>query len=920
MTHFQQRLVPGLTLLLLVAMTRAWTTISPKAIQRGRDSSSRTLPSVQMSKNGSEAGGNSYEEQYNAFTKQQKEQQQRNEGPRIVPQPNQIDENPTRIPLQSVRRTNPIRKQEEDYAKQQRDRKAEEELEMAFMDFISCYPTKQGPQMGSVKPPKEEQHTKEKKSYLDIDSLLQDTKDFLKDRVRTDDDVVNPSNTEEVGPPSAFHSTESNPPESTESVGSHASSKANLDSAFQSAESTDTSSTSSDTVDGRHFTTKRPLFSDSKSYLENLATEIRSVGSEISNLGSEIVNKDQTDDDNSGDLAAEPNIDELEIESKIEVPEPITKSDHSDNDVVDSLPESNLAESEIKSIIEAPDLNTKAASPTDNGSMSRNKKENYTVEVKVETTFPTGITVEGAKNGWLEFCWAKGGGIVVPTEVDAKTPSALNSTDFREAPSSIKFQTEQSKNKAKAKEVDKEASEDLNLPTGIPSARELMVPYGLKQELISSTSTLDNMHIDTIRRDVVTYKTTEHGFFCKDMIEGTHEGRVEFIGASYTSTRMIWTVTFQVEQDKEKQDLAVPHLSFGLNTTSNAMNFATNAKTMMKSMTSKANLWGSWSQFQLKTASQNLLSYLDNSAESAPVMEHTEILPLGVSPKEAMQVWYDYYWKNGGGSVPVVLSPVEGSDKRWVIPSGLEEELVSLEFDHPVSESGVVGVNGQIATETEIAVAEYRVNNPNLLTYPVYYHHATVRFVRDGESSPTQLFWKVKVKPYRKFLGGGVLFWTKNGVALAAKKLRNYFELKQLEKRKKEIEAQLERLREKNPSKNITSNTVHGREERHFNSPSEKFKNIQATVSIVTGSETHPVSGIGSIHIGTDQGSSDNGTTEQIDKSLETPTTASSQETESQSGSATIVIPPPESYGRPTMPIDSYTRGIDDRLENDLSP
>ena len=35
------------------------------------------------------------------------------------------------------------------------------------------------------------------------------------------------------------------------------------------------------------------------------------------------------------------------------------------------------------------------------------------------------------------------------------------------------------------------------------------------------------------------------------VIEGTHEGRVEFIGASYTSTRMIWTVTFQVEEDEE---------------------------------------------------------------------------------------------------------------------------------------------------------------------------------------------------------------------------------------------------------------------------------------------------------------------------------------------------------------------------------
>ena len=860
--------VAGITFLLLVAMAGAWTTISPIAIGRVGDSSTRTLTSVRVSKNGNEGGSSSYEEQYNAFAQQQKEKQQREEGPRIVPQPNQIDKRPTRIPLQNARRTNAIQSKVEDYAKKQRDRKAEEQLEMAFLDFISCYPTKQGPQMESTKkPPKEKQHTEEKKSYLDIStsldfgSFLPDTKGASKDGIVMDDDIVNPSKVKASDPTSAFLSMESNPPGNTKNDESLTSSEATLGSVFHSAKSPDTSSVHSDSA------AKRPAFSDSKSYLENLAKEIQSVGSEISNLGSEIVNKDNSEDD-----------------------------------VIDSEAESKIGELESKSNTEALESNTKSDSLAADGSGSLTSKKCYTVEVKVETTFPTEIKVEDAKNGWLEFCWARGGGIVVPTDLDTKTPSALNSTDFREAPASIKFQTEESKNKAeKTKELDKEASNDLSLPTGIPSARELIVPLGLKQELTSLTSTVDDIEIDTIRRDVITYKTTERGFFCKDMIEGTHEGRVEFIGASYTSTRMIWTVTFQVEQEGRDQADTSTHLSFGPNATSHIINFASNTKTMMKTMTSKANLWGSWSQFQLKTASQNLIAYLDNSAESAPVMEFRETLPLGVSPREAMEFWYDYYWKNGGGSVPVVTSPAGSVDKRWVIPSGLEEELVSLEFDHPVSESGVVGVNGEIATETEIAKAEYKVNNPNLLTYPVYYHHATVRFVRDGEGNPTQLFWKVKVKPYRKFLGGGVLFWTKNGVALAAKNLRNFIELKQLEKREKELEVQLGRLREKNPSNDITSSNVHGRKERNLKPQTEKFKKIRSTVSISTGSETHSVNELESIHAGLEH----------------TPTTAPSNETE---GSTTIAIPPSEGVGRPTIPIESHTHAVDDTVENDLWP
>ena len=180
------------------------------------------------------------------------------------------------------------------------------------------------------------------------------------------------------------------------------------------------------------------------------------------------------------------------------------------------------------------------------------------------------------------------------------------------------------------------------------------------------------------------------------------------------------------------------------------------------------------------------------------------------------------------------------------------------------------------------------------------------------------MVWKVKVKPYRKFLGGGVLFWTKNGVALAAKNLRNHIELKQLEKREKELEVQLERLREKNPNSDITSSNAHGIEERNFEPQTGKFKKIRSTVSISTGSETHSVNEVESIHTGLEEGSGNVGTTEQSDRPLHTPTTASSNEAE---GSANIAIPPSEGVGRPTIPIDSHTHhAVDDRAENDLWP
>lgn len=214
-----------------------------------------------------------------------------------------------------------------------------------------------------------------------------------------------------------------------------------------------------------------------------------------------------------------------------------------------------------------------------------------------------------------------------------------------------------------------------------------------------------------------------------------------------------------------------------------------------RTMLSKANVWGSWSQFQLKTATQNLIAYLDTSADSMPVVEHTETLPADVSPREAMEVWYDYYWRNGGGRIPIMLYSKK---------------------------------------ETEIAKAVYRVNNPNIFTYPVHYNRATVRFERDNPSSPTQLIWKVRLKPYRKFLSGGVLFWTKNGITLAARNLRNYLELRQVERRERQLQAQLERLRIQNPTSNESS-TKKNDSEDNDQLLLEGFQTIRSTMSISSG-------------------------------------------------------------------------------------
>ena len=594
------------------------------------------------------------------------------------------------------------------------NRKAQEELEMAFLEFISCYPTKNI--IPEFQPPSHnEPQNPEYEMYTDVSTSL----DFATFPQHIANDVIaidGEIEFESVVSASASLSTE------------------------LTAITTTSSSEDNDS----------PTFADD----DNVAAALSST-TYLDNLGSESTSGSFGDTSSSSSNSG--------VES--------------DGDV---------------------DVDAPKSASTENSEEDENY---YMIEVRVETTFSTGVTVKDANLGWLEFCWARGGGIVVPAAPLDKSPLAAskpNSTQAMDAPATIRFgsidEVATNKNKEETQELLKSRFDitGIPIPARIPSSRELIVPLGLKQKLVSSTSTLDEIQTATIHQDVVTYKTTETGFFCQDMIKDTHEGRVEFIGAPYTSTRMIWTVKFQVEEDEEsteagtKQSMPTTITKNREDTTANdVLEFASTTKNMvegyskqfmdsnpeLKTMFSKGNLWGSWSQFQLKTASQNLIAYLDNSDDLMPVLEHTETLPIGVSPREAMGAWYDYYWKNGGGAKLVRESSEEGRDTRWLLPSGLEEELVSLEYDRPVSASGVVGVDGLITTKTEIAKAVYKVNNLNLLTYPAHYNRATARFVRGGETNPTQLFWKVKVKPYRKFLGGGMLFSTKNGIALASQNL-----------------------------------------------------------------------------------------------------------------------------------------------------
>jgi hypothetical protein len=399
-----------------------------------------------------------------------------------------------------------------------------------------------------------------------------------------------------------------------------------------------------------------------------------------------------------------------------------------------------------------------------------------TIEVQVKTTFPSGITVERAKYGWLDFCWMKGAGIIITA--DKNDDNIRYSTTSR-----------------KSERGDDNYIDNDDGSGRVPRVRKLMIPFGMKQEIVSMTSSStkttppsssldvtttieendgdgDDDKVVILRRDKISYRTTQRGMFCQDFLKDSHGGTVEFIetlllpnsdsSSSLSSssvddlavtqqTQMIWTVQFQVVEQELRDN--------------NSYN-----NTQQNTRTLKENFWAYWSQFQLKTASQNLLAYLDTSTN--PIfIEHIESMPIGISPREAMEKWHDYYWCRGGGGFPTLFVPpvlLQNNKKRWIVPSGLEEEMISVGYSNDS--------NNTDNNKEEMAEAIYKVNNPNLLTYPVHYHRAKVRFARENINKPTQLIWNIEVQPYRKSLGIGVQFWTKSSIISASRNLRRYLE------------------------------------------------------------------------------------------------------------------------------------------------
>jgi hypothetical protein len=340
-----------------------------------------------------------------------------------------------------------------------------------------------------------------------------------------------------------------------------------------------------------------------------------------------------------------------------------------------------------------------------------------TITVQVQTILPKDVTISQAKQAWLQYCWKQGGGIMVPTF----SAESLNKRDDQDQ--------------------------------DIPPTREFLVPYGLKQELVEIDSSAVNKGVA-----VVAYRTTRRGPLWQDVVEGSHLATVEFVAEHkdgndyrYTTqiprTRMIWKVQFQVEMENginsNDDGTAEDDMDF------TGMDYTDFLTTRLRYVLSKAAFWKSWTKFQLESATKNFKSYLQTPTNLISI-DHSERMPLGVSPREACDAWYEYCWRGGGGG-STLLPPLtfQQGRQRWILPALLEEEIVSMDYD-------------------ESCHVIYRVNNPNPFTFPVHFHQGNVRFEQRNANTPTMLLWNVQVRPYRRYLGYGVQFWTKSSMAVAS--------------------------------------------------------------------------------------------------------------------------------------------------------
>ena len=383
------------------------------------------------------------------------------------------------------------------------------------------------------------------------------------------------------------------------------------------------------------------------------------------------------------------------------------------------------------------------------------------VTVEIEQLFPAGTDIMKLKDAWLDFVWNNGGGIMIPKKLQSKQQ-----------------QQQQSYN---------------------DDVREFWIPFGLKQELVSVDTRSNN---DGSQVVVIVYRTIRRGPFFQDFVVGTHAGTVVFdtkTEGNIVGPRMTWTVEFDVDESPPPTDW--DKISERLNQKASksfndylVMSSRLISTTTTK-LTTKSSFWESWTASQLAIATQNFVAYVEDEYGYLLTFTVEETMPVGFSPTEVMGAWAQHCWKAGGGIslgnfatldnkeggkdfskvfsilpgtiVPPLVFEKKGKKQRWIIPSLLEEEIVSDNFS-------IQSKDGKIS---------YKVTNPNLFTYPVHSHRGDVEFnnvggVRgtsiEGYSTEecTKIVWTVTVRPYRKFLGGGVKFWTEFNMRWSLRNLK----------------------------------------------------------------------------------------------------------------------------------------------------
>ena len=126
------------------------------------------------------------------------------------------------------------------------------------------------------------------------------------------------------------------------------------------------------------------------------------------------------------------------------------------------------------------------------------------------------------------------------------------------------------------------------------------------------------------------------------------------------------------------------------------------------------------------------------------------------SPREAVEHWLDFVWKEGGG-LPVVVIPVAWDDTIGLSDGVASEKLL---LPSPVRE-------GLMQVDRIACRITYAVTNPGRLTYQVVSHRATVSFAR-GDEGDLWMRWRVGIVPLDGW-EGVVKAFTGNSVKTVAR-------------------------------------------------------------------------------------------------------------------------------------------------------